>query len=282
MAIIAFWSNEGKETGQTMSMVALSTYLAIEHNYRIIDISTNYRNQTLENCYWDLTREANLMKGLMGGQDITQIGVESGVEGLVQIISANRIGSERMSNYTKVVFKDRLDVLCAPKTKNFAEYKEIAQFYPNIIQFANANYDMVFVDISKTMPQEQVRQILELANVIVINITQNLQIINNYIRLKENNEFFKKNNILVNVGRYDSYSKYNSKNITRYLKEKKQIQTIPYNTLFLEASSEGKVADLFLRLRKIEVDDTNFTFMNEISRFAKDLIYKIQELQLKA
>ena len=35
MAIIAFWSEEKNETGQTLSMVALSTYMAIQHNYKI-------------------------------------------------------------------------------------------------------------------------------------------------------------------------------------------------------------------------------------------------------
>lgn len=43
MAIIAFWSDEKRETGQTMSMVALSTYMAIEHNYRILNVSTNFK-----------------------------------------------------------------------------------------------------------------------------------------------------------------------------------------------------------------------------------------------
>ena len=48
MAIIAFWSNEEKETGQTMSMVALTTYMAIEHNNRILSISTDFNDDTLE------------------------------------------------------------------------------------------------------------------------------------------------------------------------------------------------------------------------------------------
>ena len=56
MAIIAFWSNEEKETAQTMSMVALSTYMAIEHNYRILNVSTNFKDETLENSYWDLAK----------------------------------------------------------------------------------------------------------------------------------------------------------------------------------------------------------------------------------
>ena len=62
MAIVAFWSEEEKETGQTMSMVALSTYMAIEHNYRILDISANFKDQTLENSYWDTTKMDNLVK----------------------------------------------------------------------------------------------------------------------------------------------------------------------------------------------------------------------------
>ena len=51
MAIIAFWSNEEKETGQTMSMVALSVYMAIEHNYKILVVSTSFNDVSLENCF---------------------------------------------------------------------------------------------------------------------------------------------------------------------------------------------------------------------------------------
>ena len=35
MAIISFWSGEDKQSAQTLSMVAVATYMAIEHNYRI-------------------------------------------------------------------------------------------------------------------------------------------------------------------------------------------------------------------------------------------------------
>lgn len=40
MAIITFWSESKKGTGQTMSAVAVATSMAIEHNYRILLIST--------------------------------------------------------------------------------------------------------------------------------------------------------------------------------------------------------------------------------------------------
>lgn len=281
MAIIAFWSDEEKETGQTMSMVALSTYMSIEHNYRILNVSGNFKDETLENSYWNLSKSEGLVKTITKSAT-SQIGLESGIEGLVKIINSNKTSSNIISNYTKVVFKDRLDILCAPKSEDYEEFRKISELYPNILQVANRNYDFVFIDVSKRMPKEQTKQILELADVIIINITQRLKTIDNFIKLREENDFFKKNNILLNIGRYDKFSKYNIKNVTRYLREKKDIHAIPYNTLFFEACSEGKVAEFFLRLRRLDQDDRNAVFVAEISRLAKDLIYKVQELQLKS
>ena len=279
MAIIAFWSDEEKETGQTMSMVALSTYMAIEHNYKILNVSTSFKDNTLESSYWDLQKIEQLVKTI--SKNTNAVGLESGVEGLIKIINSNKTSTNMVSNYTKVVFKDRLDVLCATKTQNYEEYREIAQLYPNILQVANRSYDLVFVDISKRMPKEQVDKILEIANVVIVNMTQRLKTIDDFINLREENEFFKGKNILVNIGRYDKFSKYNVKNITRYMKEKKDVHAIPYNTLFFESCSEGKVAEFFLKLRRVEQEDRNAVFIEETSRLAKDLIYKLQELQLK-
>lgn len=279
MAIIAFWSDEEKETGQTMSMVALSTYMAIEHNYKILNVSTSFKDNTLESSYWDLQKIEQLVKTI--SKNANAVGLESGVEGLIKIINSNKTSTNIVSNYTKVVFKDRLDVLCAAKTQNYEEYREIAQLYPNILQVANRSYDLVFVDISKRMPKEQVDKILEIANVVIVNMTQRLKTIDDFINLREENEFFKGKNILVNIGRYDKFSKYNVKNITRYMREKKDVHAIPYNTLFFESCSEGKVAEFFLKLRRVEQEDRNAVFVEETSRLAKDLIYKLQELQLK-
>lgn len=279
MAIIAFWSDEKRETGQTMSMVALSTYMAIEHNYRILNVSTNFKDETLENSYFNLEKMENLVKTI--SKDQTQVGLESGIEGLIKIINSNKTSSNIVANYTKIVFKDRLDVLCSPKTKEYEEYREISELYPNILQVADRSYDLVFVDVSKRMPEEQAKRILELSDIIVVNMTQKFKTINDFMELREENEFFKKNNILLNIGRYDKFSKYNIKNISRYMKEKKDIHAVLYNTLFFEACSEGKVAEFFLRLRRIEAEDRNAIFIQEIARLTKDIIYKMQELQLK-
>lgn len=82
------------------------------------------------------------------------------------------------------------------------------------------------------------------------------------------------------IGKYDKFSKYNAKNITRFLNEKNQILVIPYNTLFFEATNEAGVPDLFLKLKRIsDSDDRNMTFLQEVKRATETIIYRLQELQ---
>lgn len=279
MAIVAFWSDEKRETGQTLSMVALSTYMAIEHNFKILNVSTNFKDDTLEKCYWNLQKETSFIKKITENEQV--VGLESGIEGLVKIIKSNKTTPNIVSNYSKVIFNDRLDILCAPTTKVYSEYLEIAKMYPDILQVANRSYDLVFVDISKRMDEQEANHILEIADVIIVNITQKLQIIDEFFTLKEENNFFKNNNVLLNIGRYDRFSKYNVKNVSRYLRMKNDVLAIPYNTLFFEACSEGKVAEFFLRLRNADTEDRNGVLIQEVDRMSKVLLSKIQELRLK-
>ena len=55
MAIIVFNSNEKKETGQTLTTAALATYMSIEHNQKMLIVSTDFNDGTLE----DLQKKAD-------------------------------------------------------------------------------------------------------------------------------------------------------------------------------------------------------------------------------
>ena len=273
MSIIAFWSKERKETGQTLSQVALTTYMATMHNSRILSISTAFNDTTLEDCYWP-HKNSNASKG-------KQDALEAGLEGLIKVINSNKTTNKRVSNYSKIVYKDRLDILKSPTTNNYGEYKEICKMYKEIIKMANTDYDYIFVDISKDMPAEETKIILEMADIVVINISQRLKVINDLYSLKEENEFFNKTGVMINIGRYDKNSKYNITNITRFIRERKGIYSVPYNTLYLEGCSEGRIGEFFLKYIKIDPEDKNAYFINEVERFTKALIYRKQELQVE-
>lgn len=278
MAIITFKSDELKETGQTLSLVAIATQMAIEHSYKILIVSTNFKDQTLENCFWELDR---LNKPIITKDGHATVGVTSGIEGLIKVLVSNKTSTEIVKNYSKTVLRDRLDILLSPETEEYEEYTKICSNYPEILRMADRYYDLVFVDLSSRMHKKEADDIIAVSDLNVINITQRLKTIDDFVEKRQNDEFYKRKNIILLIGRYDAHSKYNVKNITRYIKEKKLVLAIPYNTLYFEACSEGKVIDYFLKLKNIDENDRNHLFVTETNRADDAILYKLQELQMK-
>lgn len=278
MAIISFWSTGSKETGQTLSSVAVATAMAIDHNYRILEIATSFMDKTIENCFWDESRAQNV-RTITG---IAQSTFNNGVEGLIKIVQSNRTSSNIVGNYAKVVFKDRLDILPAPTTENIEDYNTIASYYPELAKIAAREYDLVFIDIDKRMEKETQRRILEQSDVVIITLKQGLDAMKNIVELRNNDELFRKNNIILLAGKYDKFSKYNVTNMSRELREKSKICDIPYNTLFFESSTEGTVADFFIKYRSVsDENDRNVIFTQESKRTCDTIIYKLQELKMR-
>ena len=84
------------------------------------------------------------------------------------------------------------------------------------------------------------------------------------------------------VGKYTSHSKYNAKNISRYLEERKEIDVIPFNLLYFEAAEEAGVTDLFLKLKNVkDTSDENYIFMQDVLKLMEKIIKRLQELQMK-
>lgn len=277
MAIITYKSNELKETGQTLSLVATATQMAIEHSYKILIVSTNFKDQTLENCFWELDR---LNKPIINEKGRASVGVDSGIEGLIKVLASNKTSTEIVRNYARTVLRDRLDILLSPVTEDYQEYTQICTNYPEVLRIADRYYDLVFVDLSSRMHAEEAQDIINISDIIMINLTQRLKNINDLMELRANDDFYKRKNIMMLLGRYDGHSKYNVKNVSRYMKEK-QILAIPYNTLFFEACSEGKVIDFFLKLKNIDESDRNHNFVSETNKVDDAIIFKLQELQMK-
>lgn len=278
MSVVTFWSNGKEETGKTLSIVALATYMAIEHNYRILLLSTSLNDKTISNCFWhEEKRRKNL--GIFGPN--TNIAMESGIEGLAKIIKSNKVSPDIVTNYTKIVFKDRLEVLLGYEGEK-GYFGAISISYPAIIEVAKRYYDIVLVDMDNELDKDIQKEILDASDLVVANLSQRLSSINEFVKTKNNSILLNSSRTLILIGRYDKYSKYTAKNITRYLKEKNIVSTLPYNTLYFEACEEAKVPDLFLRLRNnIDPEDRNAFFINEVKRLSENIMYRLQDLQTK-
>ena len=279
MAVVTFWSNGKEETAKTLSIAAIATDMAIEHNYKILLLSTNYNDDTLEGCFWEKPKPKKSLIQFAPPGAVAEF--DNGIEGLAKTITANTATPELISNYTKIVFKDRLDVLLSIKSGSYDEYARLRDIYPDILQAANQYYDLILVDVNKGLDSEFIRDILKKSDLVITNLTQRIKIIDDFMKVKEKEKIFQRKNNMILIGRYDKYSKYTAKNIARYMNIKDEINVIPYSTLFFEACNEGKVADFFLRYRTIDETDRNATFIKEVQKVTENIDYKLQELRMQ-
>ncbi|MBR3511825.1 MAG: hypothetical protein IKN74_02580 [Clostridia bacterium] len=277
MAIITFWSGLRRSNGQTLSTVATATQMAVEHNLRCLLINGSFDDDSMERCFWSAKQKAAASSFL---ETKGKLDIGSGAEGLVSAVASNKTTPEIISNFTKVVFKDRLDVLPGLKTKIFADFEKSMMLYKDLINAANKYYDVVFVDLPKGLDRDFIKAILDMSSLIVYTLPQNLAIIDNYMEDVKKYDVLKKGNLMPLVTNAFEASKYNAFNIRKYIGYKQAIGFIPVNVAFMEAASEAGVSNLFIKARlSTNKTDPNVLFVKSVDDFCKKLIQKLQDLK---
>ena len=294
MSVITFVDNKDEECGKTLSLVAIATHIAIEQNLKILIISTTDKEDRVGSCFFVEKEQVRKIKRGIFGENTKALEIESGIEGVVKLVRSNKLTASLITNYTRVVFKNRLELLLGKEKIDDEENKKeensldplsnkpIDEEYINIIANASQYYDRVFVDLDMNVSEENRKRILEMSDLVITTTSQNFKSLDELREKKMQSEFLNSTKNLFLIGRYDKYSKYNAKNVTRFLNEKNQILTVPYNTLYFEAAGEAGVPDLFLRLRKMnDPDDRNAIFKSEIKRATDNINYRLEELKAR-
>ena len=268
MSVITFYGSDENETAQTTSMAGIATYLSIEQNYKILLINTKQNDTSLEECFWEQSK--NLRQ---------RIDLETGIGGLIKAIASNKTSPEIITNYTRTIFKERLEVLTdnnVPKES----YEKQKEYFASIIKLANRYYDLVFVDLEGSLEEKYVQEVLRETNLIIANTSQRIKYIKKFLSQRNKYEFLKNDNIIYLLGKYDKYSKYNAKNLQRSEKIH-DVYVIPYNTLFFEACNEGNLADFIINYRKVRQNSVQAPIIEAIDETGERIISKLKELQMQ-
>ena len=281
MAIIGFWSGSKKETGQTVSICSIATHMAVEHNYKILLIDATFDDDTMERGFWKI--EKNNKKDFAKQLNKGKMDIASGAEGLVSAVASNKATPEVITNFTRVVFKNRLDVVCGLKTKVYADFRKSLMLYKDLIKAADKYYDLVFIDLPKTLDDEITKVLLETSNIIVYNFTKNLKQADEYLEYMEKYpDVLTREKIIPLLSNGDEETVYNVKKYTRYIGEKKEICTVPYNPTFVKNISEAGIAQFFITSRLAgKVNDKNGEFVKAVEGTSKRIVEKLKELKLK-
>lgn len=276
MPIITFWSSNEKTNGQTVSAAVAATTMAMEHNYKVLLVSADFNNSSMEECFGAQETNRDIVKSLI---KTPQMNLDSGINGLIKLANSNRVTPEIIHDYTKIIYKNRFEILYSPNNViDKQEKARILEDFKNIILHASRYYDYVLVDLKKGFEFEAQKEILNSSDVVVLNVNQNLKAINETL----NQDIIKAlgRKILWNICRYDKKSKYNTKNLTRQILKKQFVCETNYNTYILEASQDGTLAEMILRFRTLKEDDENLQFYTKEKELVQAMLLKYQETRV--
>ena len=198
----------------------------------------------------------------------------------MKAISSNKVTPEIITNYTKTIFKDRLEVLTEENVHK-EDYDKQMEAMKTIIRMANKFYDLVFIDIEGDIANPIIQGVLEESNLIIANTTQRIKYIKEFLDYRKVFSFLNKNNVIYLLGKYDRYSKFNDKNLQR-AEKLDEVYGIPYNTLFFEACNEGNLSDFIINFRRVKETSVQAPIIESIAIVAKRIIEKLKELQMQA
>jgi len=242
---IVFWSNVHGQCGVTSNLAAMALELTLNYRYKVLMFHNEFDKSSLDEIFLDHGTLENVNDNMF----------DIGIDALMRYCKYNALNQDNFKNYTTTILKNKLDLLQGTAMNNRESfYSALGQMEDYILNSALEYYDFIFSDA--TAGNQYSKSLLERADVIVVNLNQNKQVISNFFETSVYKDYQEKCFFL--LGNYNQASKFNRKNLIRQydfnqknsfrklLGKNDCLGTIPYNVNYLDALNDGKVTDYFL------------------------------------
>ena len=150
--------------GTTSSSIAFATELAIQHNIKVLLISTALNDSLIRDSFWPQKKKNHF--SLFSGSIKMREVETSGIVGLDRMIRSNKLTPEIITDYAKIVLTNRLEILLGVEGDE-SQYNVVKEKYSQIISLANKYYDTVIVDLDNKIGKQTEIDILNTSDVVV-------------------------------------------------------------------------------------------------------------------
>lgn len=257
---ITFWSPVHGQPRTTSNLLVTALYSTLHYNMTNIITQTNFDMNNLE---------APLVGTKTNQYEFFQ---DVGIDALARSIKSAPLDKENFYNCSISLLNKRLNLL-AGTTKSNQEFFEndMEKVINKILKSAEQYYDIVFID-TNSGKNGFTMQVLEKSDLVVINLSQNISIINNFFNEYE----FDPKKTFYLIGNYDRNSRNNIRNLRKQYKllNSSNSSVIPYNTEFLDAQSDGQLIDFITRNIGVTKLDGNKYFMDKVAEASKKILKK--------
>ena len=252
---VAFWSNFHGQNATTSNMLATSIMAVLLHNSKVFLGQSHFQLNNLENPLL-----------VVSSGDRNAYFMNVGIDALVRAIKSTYLDEEIIENSTLSYMNKKLILLPSTVKKSQRIYEEnLDKTIVSILEASSKYHDLVIMD-TNSRQNKITDKIIDATDLIVINLSQNLRVLNDY---EENYlDKFQGKNVIYVLGNYNPDSRYNLKNLKKtysWLKSK-NVGLIPYNTEFMDSMSDGKIIPFFYANIMCDKHDSNYYFIQEVKK----------------
>lgn len=264
MPKIVFWSPEAVSVGQTHAAIAIPTLMAMEEDYSNILLPGGWQAKKIGTAFeqYDMLNA----KGVFTNSSI-------GITALARLVSSNKITPEAIRNYSKPVLKQRLDIMYGTNVNSREQFDLLIENFPFIVQKASEAYDIVWIDLPKTLGREYIVETLKTADLVICTFNQEITNLEDQLKNLNSIEALKDKKKILLMCDYEEKSKYNINNIRRSYGIKDPIFCIPHNYVYKDACNDGNVVEGFF-YKNIAADDNDYNgyFISETRKVVKKVL----------
>lgn len=223
MSTVVFWSPvNGRGTSSHLILSALM--ITLTHHVRVLTMHTHRAGDSIEAAL--PVREDSM-------DHMTSIFATTGWDALLRLYLSGSLTRDKFRDYT-VPLSRQLDLLPGARMQNGIDVnEEYAKYMPSVLKTASEVYDLVMLDAGNRDRME--REMLKDADVVVINLDQNLRVLENYFGDTELKKDLENKKVIVTVGYYDADSHCSINNMKRRFNYKHPVIGVPYCTEFKDA-----------------------------------------------
>lgn len=248
------------QAGTTGNLLAVAVMSTLKYGMKNMITQTHFNMNNLE---------APLIttSGVMGKEYFMDVGIDA----LARSIKTSPLDSDLIENCSMSFLHNRLNLLPGTTKNNRDIYESDMSKTITGILHAVANYhDLVFID-TNSGSDELTRKIIDQADLVIINLSQNKYMLEDYLSRYE----YESKKVFYLIGNYDKNSKYNLNNMKKSYKwlKNKNTAVIPYNTEYKDAQSDGQILEFMLKNLNCDKDESNAFFIREV-KTAVDKIMK--------
>jgi len=251
--VVAFYSPMHGQAGTSGNLLSIAILFALKYQKKLFLMESHFEKNALESMLVKKTKQREF-----------SFYEDFGIDLLVRSKVLTSLDEEQLINASFSFLNNQIHLLPGTRQVNRDIFEQsIHQTILDVIEIANQEHDMVFIDVNASK-NDLTNQILERADLIVANLSQNPWLIKQFFEQVPKD----KGKLIYVLGNYDKNSQFNLRNLSYQfpLLSSKNTATILYDGLWRDAMFDANTISFMRKKLNCEHKKKKVPFIDGVEK----------------